>query len=140
MRFTSVWRTLRNEMAAVVQMRAALMRCGLNQATADYVMNEQGYDSLEELMLVKNAIRAAPPGVNFASVAIRRLNAFKHWSEECDMCGLELTPALFTAEVMNAYLRLLRADEIEVPAKKDQKTNLPDVLKQKRNGSNFGKS
>jgi hypothetical protein len=58
-------------MAAVVQMRAALMRCGLNHTTADYVMNEQGYDTSEELMMasqdgfdtiVKNAIRAAPPG------------------------------------------------------------------------------
>ena len=43
-------------MAAVVQMRAALMRCGLNQATADYVMNKQGYDSPEELMLASQLV------------------------------------------------------------------------------------
>jgi hypothetical protein len=52
-------------------MRAALMRCGLNQATADYVMDEQGYDTPEELLMaskdgfdtmVKNAIRASPQG------------------------------------------------------------------------------
>ena len=53
------------------------------------------------------------------------------------MCSLELTPALFTAEVMNAYLRLLRADEIEVAAKKDQKPNLPDVLKQEKEWFKF---
>ena len=104
-------------------------------------MDRQGYNSQEELLMasqdgfdtmVKNAIRAAPPGVNFALVAIRKLNTFKYWAEEQDMCGLALAPNLFTADVLNDYLRLLRSDEIEVAAKKDQKPTLPDVLKHEK--------
>jgi hypothetical protein len=53
------------------------------------------------------------------------------------MCGLALTPNLFTADVMNTYLHLLRADEIEVAAKKDQKPNLPDVLKHEKDWFKF---
>ncbi len=30
-------------------MRAALVRCGLNQTTANYAMTDQGFDSAEEL-------------------------------------------------------------------------------------------
>jgi hypothetical protein len=33
-------------------MRAALVRCGLNQTTANYVMTDQGFDSAEELLMV----------------------------------------------------------------------------------------
>ena len=73
-------------MAAMIQMRNALMRCGLNQATSDYMMDEQGFDSTEELLMsskesfdtmVKNAIKSAPADVTFSSASIRRLNAFK---------------------------------------------------------------
>ncbi len=111
-----------------------------------YVMDRQGYNSQEELLMasqdgfdtmVKNAIRAAPPGVNFALVAIRKLNTFKYWAEEQDMCGLALAPNLFTADVLNDYLRLLRSDEIEVAAKKDQKPTLPDVLKHEKGWFKF---
>lgn len=73
-------------------MRAALIRCRLNLATANYyVMANQGYDSPTELMMttrdafdtmVKNAIKSSPPDVNFAAVAIRKLNTFKRWVDE----------------------------------------------------------
>ena len=125
-------------MAAVVQMRNALMRCGLNQATSTYMMDEQGFDSTEELLMsskeafdtmVKNAIKSAPPGVVFSSASIRRLNAFKYWAEERDRCGLEVGPLLFTNEVLQEYLLLMRADEIEVEAKKGQVPTKPDILK-----------
>ena len=71
---------------AVNQMRTALMRCGLNRVTADYMIGDQGFDSTEELLMaskdsfdsmIKNAIRSAPVGVTFASTSVRRLGAFK---------------------------------------------------------------
>ena len=97
-----------NKMAAQVQMRAAFMRCGVNQPTADYIMEMQGYDTPEELAMasqddfdsmIKNAIKSSPPDVNFASVAIRKLNTFKYWTEERTMCGLPITANLFTADI-----------------------------------------
>ncbi len=45
---------------------------------------------------------------------------------------MALSPNLFTAEVLVSYLRLLRADEIEVAAKRDQKPAMPDVLKHEK--------
>ena len=95
---------------AVNQMRTALMRCGLNRVTADYMIGDQGFDSTEELLMaskdsfdsmIKNAIRSAPVGVTFASTSVRRLGAFKFWAEERFMCGLPLNPQLFTGEVMS---------------------------------------
>ena len=89
------------------------MRCGLNQATAEYVIEAQGYDSTEELVMasqdsfdtmVKNAIKSAPPDVTFSAASIRRLNAFKYWAEERFMCGLVITPQTFTAEILREYL------------------------------------
>jgi hypothetical protein len=72
------------------------MRCGLNQATAEYVIEAQGYDSTEELVMVsqdnfdtmvRNAIKSAPPDVTCSAASMRRLNAFKYWVDECFMCG-----------------------------------------------------
>ncbi len=87
----------------------ALMRCGLNQAMSIYMMDDQGFDSTEELLMlskesfntmVKNAIKSAPPGAVFSSASIRRLNAFKYWAEERDRCGLEVGTKLFTNNVL----------------------------------------
>ena len=72
-------------MAAMIQMRNALMRCGLNHETCEYVMGEQGFDSTEELLMsskrsfdtmVKNA------DVTFSSASIRRLNEDLNQDEE----------------------------------------------------------
>ena len=110
-------------------MRFALERCGLNVATATYVMVDQGFDTTEELYMsskdnfenmIKNAIKSAPPNVTFSSAAIRRLNAFKHWAEERFMCGLDTSPLLFTQPILSDYMNHLRADEIEKTARKDQ--------------------
>ena len=65
-------------------MRNTLVRCGLNETTADYVIVDQGINSTEELLMsskenfntmVKNAIKLAPANVTFSYVSIRRLNA-----------------------------------------------------------------
>jgi hypothetical protein len=70
-------------------------------------------------------------------VAIRKLNTFKYWAEERDMCGLAFTPNLFTAEVLDAYLRFLRSDEIEISAKKDQRPTVPEVPKHEKDWFKF---
>ena len=125
-------------MAGVVTMRAALMRCGLNEETADYVMEDQGFDSPVELLMasqdsfdtmVKNAIKSAPDNVLFSTASIRRLNAFKFWAEERYMCGEPTSPQLFTADVLAQYMLIMRADEIEIAAKKGQVPTKPDPLK-----------
>ena len=95
-------------MAAAVNMRNALTRCGLNETTADYVMQIQGYDTPEELALapqddldqmIKNAIKSAPEDVTFLATAIRKVNTFKFWAEEILMCGLSASAVLFTPQV-----------------------------------------
>jgi hypothetical protein len=101
------------------------------------MISDQGFDTTEELLMaskdsfdtmIKNAIRAAPVGVTFASSSVRRLAAFKFCAEERYMCGLPSTPQLFTADVMREYLLLLRAGEIEVAAKAGQTPTRPDPL------------
>jgi hypothetical protein len=72
---------------AVNQIRTALTSCGLNRATAYYMIGNQGFDSMGELLMaskqdsfvsmIKNAMRSAPVGVTFASKSVRRLGAFK---------------------------------------------------------------
>ena len=127
-------------------MRNALMRCGLNQATSEYMMEDQGIDSTEELLMsskesfdtmVKNAVKSAPPEVTFSSASIRRLNAFKYWAEERERCGLAVGPQLFTNETLQEYLLLVRADEIEVKAKRGQVPTKPDVLKSEKDWFRF---
>ena len=109
-------------------------------------MVAQGYDTPDQLAMasqdsidtmIKNAIRAAPENVSFPSVSIRKLNAFKYWADESIMCGLPVTATLFTAEVLDEYLRLLRSDEIEIAAKKGKKPEMPDVLKQEKDWFKF---
>ena len=94
-------------------MRFTFERCGLNDTTATYVMVDQGFDTTEELYMsskdifenmIKNAIKSAPPNVTFSSAAIRRLNAFKHWAEERVMCGLDMSPLLFTQPILTDYM------------------------------------
>jgi hypothetical protein len=126
-------------------MRAALVRCGLSVATANYLMG-QGYDSLDELLMtsqtdldnmVKNVIKSAPENVSFPSVAIHKLNAFKYWAEERHMCVLSVLPNLFTVDALAQYLKLLRADEIGVEAKIGQKPEMTDPLKQEKDWFKF---
>jgi hypothetical protein len=77
--------------------------------------------------MIKNAIRAAPVGVTFASSSVRRLAAFKFWAKERYMCGLPSTPQLL----------ILRAGEIEVTAKAGQTPTRPDPLKTEKEWFKF---
>jgi hypothetical protein len=109
-------------------------------------MDEQGFDSTEELLMsskesfdtmVKNAIRSAPADVTFSSASIRRLNAFKYWAEERERCGQAIGPQLFTNEILQEYLLIMRADEIEAEAKKGQVPTKPDPLKSEKEWFRF---
>jgi hypothetical protein len=133
-------------MATAVMMRAALQQRGLNIATADYFMTEQGFENPTELMMtsrdaldtmVKNAIKSSPDNVAFSAVAIRKLNAFKRWADERHMCGLSLSPADLTAEELEIYVLLQRADAIKVAARKEQKPIMPDILKHEKEWFKF---
>jgi hypothetical protein len=87
--------------------------------------------------MVKNAIKSAPADVTFSSASIRRLNAFKYWAEERERCGQAIGPQLFTNEVLQEYLLIMRADEIEVEAKKGQVPTKPDPLKSEKEWFRF---
>ena len=74
--FLSAFFALSLTMAAAVNMRNALQRCGFNLATSDFIM-EQGYDSPEELLnvseddldlMIRSASRHPPPDVTFPSL------------------------------------------------------------------------
>ncbi len=65
------------------------------------------------------------------------MGAFKSCAEERYICGLPSTAQLFTNEVMNDYLFLMRADEIEVAAKVGQVPIKPDPLKTKKDWFKF---
>ena len=132
--------------AAAIAMRAAYMRCGLNAETADYIIEDQGIDSTEELLMsskdsfdsmIKNANRANFEDIAFSSASVRRLQAFKFWAEEQHMCGMDTNPALFTAPVLDSYLRIMRADEIEEAAKRGQTPTIPDPIKSEKDWFKF---
>jgi hypothetical protein len=132
--------------AAAIAMRAAYLRCGLNAETADYIMEDQGIDSTEELLMsskdsfdsmIKNANRANLENIAFSSASARRLQAFKFWAEEQYMCVMDTNPALFTAPVSGSYLRIMRADEIEEAAKKGQTPTIPDPIKSEKDWFKF---
>ena len=127
-------------------MRAALVRCGLNQTTANYVMTDQGFDSAEELLMASkesfetmgtNAIKSSPPNVAFSTASIRRLNAFKHWAKERHRCGLSTAPVLFSNNVVVHNMYVMRAKEIEISARKDQTPIMPDTLKMEKDWFKF---
>jgi nitrogen-specific signal transduction histidine kinase len=110
------------------------------------MVSDQGFDSTEELLMaskdsfdsmIRNAIRSAPAGVSFVSLSVRRLGAFKYCAKERYICGLPSTAQLFTNEVMNDYLLLMRADEIEVAAKAGQVPIKPDSLKTEKDWFKF---
>ena len=87
--------------------------------------------------MIKNATESAPPNVTFSSASIRRLNAFKHWAEECYMCGLDTSPLLFTQPILTDYINHLHADEIEKAARKDQTPTMSDPLKNEKDWFKF---
>ncbi|KAI2501496.1 hypothetical protein MHU86_12941 [Fragilaria crotonensis] len=53
------------------------------------------------------------------------------------MCGLPVTPILFTAAVLSEYMNVLRSDEIEITARKDQIPTKPDPLKAEKEWFKF---
>ena len=53
------------------------------------------------------------------------------------MCGLPPFPQLFTVVELTDYLLIVRADEIEVAAKKDQVPMKPDGLKAEKEWFKF---
>ena len=62
-------------MAMIAHMRAAFVKCGLNNATANYVITDQGFDNSYDLLMaskesvdnmVKNAIESAPADAVFS--------------------------------------------------------------------------
>ena len=65
------------------------------------------------------------------------MNAFKFWAEERALCGLPPFPQLFTVVELTDYLLIVRADEIEVAAKKDQVPMKPDGLKAEKEWFKF---
>ena len=89
-------------MAAAVNMRNALQRCGFNLATSDFIMG-QGYDSPEELLsvseddldlMIKSASRHPPADVQFPSLPIRKLYVLRFWAAEKVRVGLPTSPIL----------------------------------------------
>jgi hypothetical protein len=105
-------------MAAAVNMRNALQRCGFNLATSDFIMGQQGYDYPEELLSVseddldlmtKSASRHAPPDVQFPSLPIRKLYILRFLAAERVRVGLPTSPILFTEQVINNFAGLMRS-------------------------------
>lgn len=132
-------------MAAAVNMRNALQRCGFNLATSDFIM-EQGYDSPEELLnvseddldlMIKSASRHPPPDVTFPSLPIRKLYVLRFWADERIRTGLPTGPNLFTEQVMGEYSNLMRSDEVEVAARKGQDPTKPDAIKAEKDWFKF---
>ena len=132
-------------MAAAVNMRNALQRCGFNLATSDFIM-EQGYDSPKELLnvseddldlMIKSASRHPPPDVTFPSLPIRKLYVLRFWADERIRTGLPTGPNLFTEQVMGEYSNLMRSDEVEVAARKGQDPTKPDAIKAEKDWFKF---
>jgi hypothetical protein len=133
-------------MAVAVNMRNALQRCSLNLATSDFIMLGQGYDSPKELLsvsqddldlMIKSASRHPPADVQFPLLPIGKLYVLRFWAAERVRVGLPTSPILFTEQVMNNYAGLMRSDEVEVGARKNQDLTKPDAIKSKKDWFKF---
>jgi hypothetical protein len=125
-------------MAAAVNMRNAIQRCGFNLATSDFIM-QQGYDSPEELLnvseddldlMIRSASRHPPPDVTFPSLPIRKLYVLRFWADERICMAFPTGRNLFTEQIIGEYSNLMRSDEVdEVAAHKGQDPTKPDIIK-----------
>jgi hypothetical protein len=124
-------------MAARIPMRNAIERCGFNQATAQYFV-DQGFEQPSDLLLIsvpelreliKNAQRAPPVGTAFTVIPIKKLLAFRQWTKQRTSTGDDVSPAMFTVpECAEAVTNLVHMEERDA-AEKELDVTKADPLK-----------
>ena len=124
-------------MANRIPMRHAIERCGFNQATAQYFV-DQGFEEPTDLLLtsvtelrdlIKTAQRAPPAGTSFTIIPIKKLLAFRQWTKQRKSTGDDLAPAEFTAEECTAAVTNLCNIEERDVAEKELDVTKGDPLK-----------
>ena len=120
-----------------VQMRGALVRCGFNNQTSNFLI-AQGFASPADLLLVKdsdidvmirNSSRNMPDNVQFPFLAVRKLHAFCFWVEEQNRTREDLFPASFDDAAVVEYTHKHMNDDHETDAGKGQEPTKPDAMK-----------
>lgn len=121
----------------LVGTRAAFVRCGFNNATADFIFDE-GFETPEDLLLVtttdlrdlvRNASRHLPANVSFPFLAVKKLMAFRHWVSQRSNTGDIITAASFTDDECSSALMELRSSEERDDTEKSMDITKADALK-----------
>ena len=124
-------------MAAVAAMRSSFERCGFNNATATFIMDE-GFNTPFQLNLVtssdlkdlvRNASRALPENVKFPFMAVKKLMAYRFWVAERIRTGQDIEPASFTDDECTRALKNLCDNDERVEADKNLDVCKADPLK-----------
>ena len=124
-------------MAANIAMKASLVRCGFNDKTSAFII-EQGFNSPSDFLLVtesdlnsmiKTAARYPPDDVAFPFLAIKKLISYRFWAAERLRTGQQVDPGYYTpAEIITALTSLRNSEERE-EASKDLEPSKADPLK-----------
>ena len=117
---------------------AALIRIGLNQASADYLI-QQDISSTDRLLLFKDEEslermfetlnrRTLPAGVIMPYLATAKIVAFRHWSDMRLRIGLEADPEKYDNDQANSTLDRMREEQTIKKAMKGAVPKKPDAL------------
>ena len=116
----------------------ALLRIGLNQASADYLI-QQDLNGTDRLLLFKDeeAIermfenlnrRTLPAGVTFPYLATAKIVAFRHWAAARVRTGMQPDPAVYDNDQANSTLDRMREEQTIAKATKDADPKKPEAL------------
>ena len=134
-------------------MEAALMLCGFNAATAQYLI-DQGFNTPEALLLATEAdldtiarnVTRTPPRVegggtvNMPFIALKHLKGFRFWADECKRTGFEPDPDTFGEEDVTSYTEKYLEYTAQKDAAKDEDPSKPEALKKLTNWALWNES
>jgi hypothetical protein len=123
-------------------MEAALMLCGFNAATAQYLI-DQGFITPEALLLATEAdldtiarnVTRTPPRVEGGGtvtmpfIALKHLKGFRFWADECKRTGFEPDSDTFAEEDVTSYTEKYLEYTAQKDAAKDEDPTKPEALK-----------
>jgi hypothetical protein len=134
-------------------MEAALILCGFNAATAQYLI-DQGFNSPEALLLATEAdldtiarnVTRTPPRVEGGGtvlmpfIALKHLKGFRFWADECKRTGFDPDPNTFAEEDVASYTEKYLEYTAQKDAAKDEDPSKPEALKKLTNWALWNES
>jgi hypothetical protein len=121
-------------------MDQALIRCGFNADTANYLIS-QGFRTPDDLLLAseddfdiiaRNVARLPPVDgrqLTMTFIAVKNLKGFRFWADEFERTGFNANPELFTDVEVSKYTKRCADFKIQKEAYRDEDPYKPDALK-----------